>query len=95
MSDQAPADLPKLGFHGDKRRNGSKLHLAVDTLGEALALLVTPANAQDRAQVAALAAAVQDVTGGTVEAGFVDQGDSGAQAAADAGQCSVKALVSS
>jgi transposase len=49
-----------------------------------LALVVTPANAQDREQVAALAAAVQDVTGETVEVGFVDQGYTGEQAAADA-----------
>ncbi len=58
--------------------------LAVDTLGDLLALLVTPANAQDRAQVAALAAAVQEVTGQTVEVAFVDQGYTGEQPAADA-----------
>ena len=33
----------------------SKIHMAVDTLGHLLALLVTPANEQERAQVAALA----------------------------------------
>jgi transposase len=55
----------------------------VDTLGQLLALLVTPANAQDRAQVAALAEQVQAVTGESVEVAFVDQGYSGA-AASDA-----------
>jgi transposase len=79
-----PESGHRAGYDGDKRRQGSKIHLAVDTLGELLALLVTPANAQDRAQVAALAAAVQAVTGQHVDVGFVDQGSSGDQAAADA-----------
>ena len=35
-----------------KRNRGSKLHAAVDTLGQVLALHVTPANADDRAAVA-------------------------------------------
>lgn len=37
------------GYDGAKRRKGSKVHVAVDTLGHLLALLVTPANEQDRA----------------------------------------------
>ena len=60
------------GYDGHKKRKGSKVHLAVDTLGHLLALRVTPANAQDRDQVAALAAAVQDATGEHVEVAFVD-----------------------
>jgi transposase len=56
----------------------------VDTLGHLLALLVTPASAQDRAQVAALTAAVQDATGEQVEVAFVDQGYTGEPAAEDA-----------
>ena len=79
-----PESGHRAGYDGYKRRKGSKLHAAVDTLGELLALLVTPANAQDREEVDALAAAVQEVTGGTVEVGFVDQGYTGEQAAADA-----------
>jgi transposase len=73
------------GYDGAKKRKGSKLHLAVDTLGEFLALVVTPASEQDRAQVEALAAAVQDATGDTVELAYVDQGYTGtdAEAAAD------------
>ena len=72
-------------YDGHKRRKGSKLHLAVDTLGEFLALVVTPADGQDRAQVEELAAAVQDATGDTVELAYVDQGYTGqeAEAAAD------------
>ena len=47
------------GFDGHKKRKGSKVHAAVDTLGHLLALRVTPANEQDRAQVGGLAQAVQ------------------------------------
>lgn len=65
------------GYDGAKRRKGSKVHAAVDTLGNLLALLVTPANEQDRAQVGELAQAVQDVTGQTVELAFVAQGSTG------------------
>jgi transposase len=65
------------GYDGHKKRKGSKVHLAVDTLGHLLALGVTPADAQDRDQVAALAQAVQDTTGEHVEVAFVDQGYTG------------------
>ena len=76
------------GFDGHKMKNGSKVHIAVDTLGKLLALKVTAANEQERAQVAALAAKVQEVTGGTVEVAFVDQdytGEAAATQAADHG----------
>jgi transposase len=74
----------RAGYDGAKRRRGSKVHLAVDTLGHLLALCVTAASAQERAQVEALAARVQEVTGDTVELAFVDQGYTGDEAAADA-----------
>ena len=61
-----------------------KVHLVVDTLGHLLALLVTPANEQDRHQVAELAQQVQEVTGDPVELAFVDQAYTGEQAAQDA-----------
>ena len=67
------------GYDGHKKRKGRKTHAAVDTLGHLLALVVTPANDQDRAQVAELAAAVQEVTGQSVEVAYVDQGYTGAQ----------------
>ena len=76
------------GYDGAKRRKGSKVHVAVDTLGHLLTLLVTPANEQDRAHVGELATAVQEVTGQSVELAFVDQGYTGddpAQAAAAQG----------
>jgi len=41
------------GYDGHKRRKGSKVHVAVDTLGHLLALLMTPANEQERTQVSA------------------------------------------
>jgi transposase len=74
------------GYDGAKRRKGSKVHAAVDTLGNLLALLVTPANEQDRAQVGELAQAVQEVTGQTVEVAFVDQAYTGDVPAAEAQQ---------
>ncbi len=58
--------------------------MAVDTLGQLLAVVVTPANEPERAQVAALAEQVQAVTGESVEVAFVDQGDTGEQPVADA-----------
>lgn len=83
-----PESGDRAGWDGAKRRTGTKVHLAVDTLGQLLALQVTPANAQDRAQVAELAEAVQAATGETVELAYVDQGYTGEgprQAAADHG----------
>jgi transposase len=79
-----PESGGRAGYDGHKRRKGSKVHLAVDTLGQLLAVVVTPANEQDRAQVAALAAQIQEATGESVEVAFVDQGDTGEQPAADA-----------
>jgi transposase len=78
----------RAGYDGHKRKKGSKVHMAVDTLGHLLALLVTPANEQERAQVAELARQVQEVTNEHVEVAFVDQGYTGeepAQAAEEQG----------
>ena len=72
-----PESGHRAGFDGHKKRNGSKLHAAVDTLGHLLAARLTPANAQERAQVDALADEVQQITGNTVEVAFVDQGYTG------------------
>ncbi|MBN1933472.1 MAG: IS5 family transposase, partial [Anaerolineae bacterium] len=83
-----PESGERAGYDGAKRRKGSKTHMAVDTLGHLLALYVTPADEQDRAQVEQLAQAVQEETGGTVEVAFVDQGYTGEepdQAAAEQG----------
>jgi transposase len=83
-----PESGHRAGWDGAKRRHGSTLHLAVDPLGHLLALHVTPAAEQDRAQVGELAAAVQEATGETVTLAYVDQGYTGEtpqQAAADEG----------
>jgi transposase len=69
-----PESGARAGDDGYKRRKGSKVHLVVATLGHLLALLVTPANDQERAQVGELAERVQVVT----------QGYTGEQPAADA-----------
>lgn len=76
-----PESGARAGYDGAKRRKGAKVHAAVDTLGHLLALHVTPADAQDRAQVGALAAAVQAITGQQVALGYVDQGYTGADPA--------------
>ena len=85
-----PESGGRAGYDGHKKRKGSKVHLAVDTLGQLLAVLVTPANEQDRAQVAALAEQIQEVTGESVEVAFVDQGYTGPQPAADAEQHGIR-----
>ena len=48
-----PESGARAGYDGAKRRKGSKVHIAVDTLGHLLALTVTPADQGDREQVAA------------------------------------------
>jgi transposase len=85
-----PESGARAGFDGHKKRKGSKVHAAVDTLGHLLALKVTAANEQDRAQVGELAQAVQEVTGQTVEVAFVDQGYTGEQPAAAAAQVGLR-----
>ncbi len=79
-----PESGARAGYDGHKRKKGSKLHAAVDTLGHLLALHVTPADQQDRTQVGELAQAVQEETGQQVEVAFVDQGYTGEEAAAAA-----------
>lgn len=74
----------RAGYDGYKKRKGSKVHAAVDTLGNLLALHVTPANEQDRSQVGELTAAVQEATGENVEVAFVDQGYTGEEPAKEA-----------
>src|SRR5579883_2966257 len=86
----SPESGARAGYDGAKRRKGSKVHVAVDTLGQLLALLVTPASEQDREQVAALAAQVQAVTGHTVEVAFVDQGYTGDQPLAEAAEQGIR-----
>jgi transposase len=72
------------GYDGAKRRKGSKVHVAVDTLGHLLALTTTPADDQDRAQVAALSRQIQEATTDGVTIAFADQGYTGTTPAAAA-----------
>ena len=76
-----PESGSRAGYDGYKRKKGSKVHIAVDTLGHLLALKVTPANEQERAQVGDLAKDVQEVTGQNVAVAFVDQGYTGQEPA--------------
>jgi transposase len=50
-----PESGGRAGYDGYKRKKGAKVPVAVDTLGHLLALKVTAANEQERAQGAALA----------------------------------------
>ena len=77
----SPESGGRAGYDGYKRKKGSKVHIAVDTLGHLLAVAVTPASEQERAQVGALAAQVQAATGQNVELAYVDQGYTGKEAA--------------
>lgn len=86
----SPESGDRAGYDGHKRRKGSKVHIAVDTLGQLLAATVTPANEQERAQVAELAEKVKVATGESVEVAFVDQGYTGDQAAADAAEHGIR-----
>ena len=69
-----PENGNRSGYDGAKRKRGSKVHAAVDTLGHLLALHVTAANEQDREQVEVLAEAIQEATGENIELAYVDQG---------------------
>jgi transposase len=70
----------RAGFDGYKMKNGSKVHIAVDTLGNLLTLVVTPADEQERDQVDELCQKIQEVTGEQVKIAWVDQGYTGENA---------------
>jgi transposase len=73
------------GYDGAKRKKGTKVHAAVDTLGHLLALFVSPADEQERgAWVGELAEAVQEATGESVELAYVDEGYTGERPAEEA-----------
>ncbi len=88
-----PESGERAGYDGAKKKKGSKVYAAVDTLGNLLALKITAANEQERAQVAELADKVQEVTGRTVEIAYVDQGYTGKDAAHQAEQAGIKLTV--
>ena len=88
-----PESGARAGYDGYKRKKGSKIHIAVDTLGLLLAAHVTPANEQERAQVKQLAQDVQEVTQNSVEVAFVDEGYTGDNAKADAQEAGIELIV--
>ena len=80
----SPESGTRAGYDGHKRKKGSKVHVAVDTLGHLLAVVVTPASEQERAQVGELARQMQAATQRSVKLGFGDQGYTGSEPAAQA-----------
>ena len=86
----SPESGARAGYDGYKRKKGSKVHVAVDTLGNLLALLVTSANEQERAQVGELAQQVQEATQHSVRLGFGDQGYTGAEPATRADEHGIR-----
>ena len=75
-----PESGERAGYDGYKRKKGSKAHVAVDTLGNLLAVAITPANEQERAQVGQLCQQVQEATAQNVQIAFADQGYTGQDA---------------
>ena len=67
-----PESGERAGYNGHKKVKGSKVHIAVHTLGHLLALKVTAANQDDRTQVEALSKELQEATGQNVEIAYVD-----------------------
>jgi len=89
----SPESSERAGYDGAKRRQGSKLQMAVDTLGNLLAAHVTAASEQDRAQVSQLAQQTQEVTQQSVQVAFVDQGYTGDTPQQAAAQAAIQLLV--
>jgi transposase len=90
MPQSSPESGGRAGYDGHKHHTGTEVLLAVDTLGQLLVSMVTPANEQDRAQVGELAKQIQEATGDSVEVAFVDQGYTGDQPAAAAEAHSIR-----
>ena len=88
-----PESGHRAGYDGAKRKKGSKVHMAVDTLGHLLSLHVTPADGQDREQVGKLARDVQKQTGKSIELAYVDQGYTGEKPAEAAGRQKIELSV--
>ena len=89
----SPESGERAGYDGAKRKKGSKLHVAVDTLGHVLALHVTSANTDDRAEVSRLVDAAQEASQGNLEVAFADQGYTGEKAEAAASEQGVELVI--
>ena len=88
-----PESGSRAGYDGYKRKKGSKVHMAVDTLGYLLALHVTAANEQERAQVGTLVEEVQAATNDSVRTVFADQGYTGEHPRQEAAQHGVELVI--
>jgi transposase len=88
-----PESGERAAYDGYKRKKGSKIHSAVDTLGLLLAVQVTPANEQERAQVKQLAEDVQEATQNSVDVAFVDQGYTGDEPEQEAKEAGIDLIV--
>jgi transposase len=88
-----PESGSRAGDDGYKRKKGSKIHAAVDTLGHLLALKVTPANEQERHQVGEIIDELQSTTGQHVQVMYADQGYTGEAAATAAQERGVELVV--
>ena len=77
---RTPESGARAGYDGAKRRQGSKGPVAVDTVGQLLAAVVTPATEPDRAQGDALGQRVPPGTGQKGQVAYVDPGDPGEEA---------------
>jgi transposase len=88
-----PESGGRAGFDGHKKKNGSKVHVAVDHMGNLLALHVTAADEQERALVGELAKKVQEATGQKVAVAYVDQGYTGTAAEELAAEQGIELIV--
>ena len=88
-----PESGERAGYDGYKRKKGSKTHIAVDVLGNLLAVLVTPANEGERDQAGELCREVQEATGQNVKIAFVDQGYTGERPARQAAEQGIELCV--
>ena len=89
----SPESGGRAGYDGYKRCKGRKVHIAVDTLGQLLAVKVTAADEQERAQVGKLAEHIQQATGENVQLAYVDQGYTGEKPAHQAQEHGIKLAV--
>ena len=85
-----PESGSRAGYEGAKRKKGSKVHAAVDTLGHLLALRVSPANEDDREEVQKLSEEIQEATGESVELAYVEQGYTGERASGFAAEHGIR-----
>src|SRR5690606_25756176 len=88
-----PESGARAGYDGYKKKKGSKVHVAVDTLGNLLAVVVTAANEQERRQIGELCDQVQEVCQESVEISYADQGHTGEAGKEECGKRGIELVV--